>query len=407
MQLKVYDCPECGAPLPPSGLDTEVTCTACGKQAQLESGSDAVLREQKSRAEAEALFAKLGKPPRWSQRVAARLVDWRLWVLGFPFLLGILSWISDVPRGWVEAAWEHHFHERLLHVVSPVTGWLIDAGFIVAISIALLVWSLLGERVDARRDLQAMLAAKPPQTDGGPAQCRKCNAPLEVAAGMLGTRCPYCGADNLLVLPAQWIGRARKTDVELRLTMKLARERARAGRRRLLRAAAWRVPLVCLAMWYLTAPAWRSRDQASWSDMRSGDIVVYIVPLRTGGHELRAVATCAKRGRMKDPPLDTLSSHDCDDLGCESFAMFPLRKGETLHLLRTSLGTVGVRIALGERFFLGGAGIWEDFGEEISHQNLPDTEIVQPIEISGWYQVRIFSHSREPIGVQPCVDQGQ
>ena len=124
MELRVWDCPWCGAPLPPAGLDSEVTCTSCGKATTLADGSDAIMREQQSRAEAEALFARLGRPPRWSQRFATRLVDWRIWVFGFPFALGALWW--------------------------PII-----------ISIALLVWSLRGERVDARRALQAMLAAKP------------------------------------------------------------------------------------------------------------------------------------------------------------------------------------------------------------------------------------------------------
>jgi DNA-directed RNA polymerase subunit RPC12/RpoP len=226
MELRVYDCPHCGAPLPPSGLDATVQCTSCGKQTTLESGSDAVRREEKSRGEAEALFARLGQPPRWAQRVAARLVDWRLWIVGFPFLVGILVKIGTQPRAWIEEGYEHFFHARMLHVMSPVVGWLSTSVFIVATILGLLIWSLLGERVDARRDLQAMLAAKPPRTEGGAARCRKCDAPLEVTAGTLGTRCPYCGADNLLVLPTSWIARARKSDVELRLTTKLPWPRA-------------------------------------------------------------------------------------------------------------------------------------------------------------------------------------
>ncbi len=66
---------------------------------------------------------------------------------------------------------------------------------------------------------------------------------------------------------------------------------------------------------------------------------------------------------------------------------------------------VGARIAIADKSFLGGGAGWADFGDEITNQNLPDTELVQPIAISGWYQVRLFSRSRDAVGVQPCVDQ--
>ena len=186
MEVKVYECPHCGAPLPPSGLDATVKCTSCGEQTTLDSGSDAVFREEKSRREAEALFERLGHAPRWSQRVAVRLVDWRIWIFGFPFFIGILVQIGERPRAWIAEGYEHFFHARMLHVMSPVLGWLATSIFIVTIILGLLIWSLLGERVDSRRDLQAMLAAKPPKTEGGAARCRKCDAPLEVTAGRLG-----------------------------------------------------------------------------------------------------------------------------------------------------------------------------------------------------------------------------
>ena len=206
------------------------------------------------------------------------------------------------------------------------------------------------------------------------------------------------------MLPASWITQARKSDIELRLTAKLARERARVGRRHLLRAALWRVPLVGLAFWYLIAPAWRARDNAGWSDMRSDGIVVYMVAVKGARTQLRSVSTCANRAKMTDPPLDTLSSNDCDNLACESFALFPLHRGEALHLVRMGPGLVGVRIAIADRSFLGGGAGWTDFGEVITNQNLPGTELVQPIAVSGWYQVQLVTRSREAVGVQPCVD---
>ncbi len=51
--------------------------------------------------------------------------------------------------------------------------------------------------------------------------------------------------------------------------------------------------------------------------MRSDGIVVYMLSVKGTRTELRAVSTCPTRANMTDLPLDTLSSNDCDNLGCE------------------------------------------------------------------------------------------
>jgi hypothetical protein len=390
--------------LPPAGEGTQVACTSCGRQTSVDTGSDAVLAEQRSRAEAETLYAKLGRPPRWSQRVATYLVSWKLWVIGFPFLIGILVSISQVPENWVQGAYEHLFHARLMHVASPIVGALLSRIFIVVISIGLLVWSLLGERIDARRDLQAMLAAKPRLTPSGAARCRHCDAPLEVPDSALGMRCNYCGADNLVVLPPAWIARARKTDVKLRLTTKLTRERATIARRRVLNAALWRTPLVLLLLLFLVLPAIRARHEASWSDMRSDGVVLYTVEHKEARLELRSTSTCARHKHFKESSFDTLASKDCDSLGCQSYAMIPLRRGETLHTIRSGPGDVAVRIALAPRYARGPGGCWEDCGDNVLHEMLPETELAQRIEITGWYLVHLFSRSHDAVTVELCVD---
>lgn len=410
MELRVWDCPSCGAPLPPAGLDSDVTCTSCGKQTTIADGSDAIVREKQSRAEAEAIFEKLGRPPRWSQRVAAGLASWKVWVLGFPFALGLLWTIGEKPRNWFEAIWEHLFHERLEHVVSPAKAFLLHDGFQVAVAVGLLVWSLLGERVDARRDLQAMLAAKPPETEGGPARCRQCSAPLDVTPGALGARCPYCGADNLVVLPPEWIAKAKSMASELRLTVDLARKRAAVGRRRMIVAAAWRVPLVLLLLYMVTSSAASVRGYATWDDMRVSlhgggppEIGLYAIA-NAKEDRLRPYGRCADRKHLKDSAFDTKSANGCDNLGCSTYTTFALRHGDTLHLVRTTPGSVGVRIALGVNFPFAGQPVASETGDDIFDGNLPDDEIVQHIAISGWYQVSLFARTQDAaIGVVPCV----
>ena len=144
-------------------------CTFCGESTTTEPGGAAMRREQESRKEAEALFASLGRGPSWSQRAAAFLVKPKLWLFGYPLLLYALMRASQAPERAVWSWWEAHRHERLLHVVSPVSGWMLSMAFVATIVVTVLVWSLFGERVDARRELQAALACKPPETEGGAA----------------------------------------------------------------------------------------------------------------------------------------------------------------------------------------------------------------------------------------------
>lgn len=57
------------------------------------------------------------------------------------------------------------------------------------------------QKISGLEELQQKLSAAPPATDGSARACRSCGAPLDVKPGALGTRCVYCGADNLLMVP--------------------------------------------------------------------------------------------------------------------------------------------------------------------------------------------------------------
>jgi hypothetical protein len=57
------------------------------------------------------------------------------------------------------------------------------------------------QSISGIQELQAKLAATPASSPEGTSSCRRCGAPLDVKAGALGTRCLYCGADNLLSIP--------------------------------------------------------------------------------------------------------------------------------------------------------------------------------------------------------------
>lgn len=416
--LLVLDCPSCGAPLPAALSGALVACTHCGEATTTEPGGAAMRREQASREEAERLFASLGHGPSWSQRVAAFLVKPMLWLFGFPVLLYALMRASQVPERALASFWEAHRHERLLHVVSPVAGWLLNIGFVAGIVVAVLVWSLFGERVDARRDLQAALACKPPETAGGKARCRWCEAPLDVAAGSLGVRCAHCGADNLLRIPPAWTRRAEKLEAQLRLGANVARERDAVGRRRVRRAALWRVPFVLGVLALVAVPAFRSRRAEGWDDYRlkvENRVGVSRLVVHQPGdmptHELHGYAQCddahARRTVFADAQLATQASRWCDRTGCKLAAMFALSRGDRLRLVWATPGPAQVRVALAPATYYGGDLVLADgFGDTVLEQEVAPgaigtTAIEVPIALSGWY--KLDWRAAAETAIEPCV----
>jgi hypothetical protein len=90
-------------------------------------------------------------------------------------------------------------------------------------------------RAGGRRILLAGLIARPPKSPGGPAGCRLCGAPLDVARGALVVRCVHCGADSAVVVRTPLLVRARKAARATARTLDEAvalDRRERAGTRR-------------------------------------------------------------------------------------------------------------------------------------------------------------------------------
>jgi hypothetical protein len=332
-------------------------------------------------------------------------------------MFALFTWLGRIPQQLVEAWWERYEHARLLHVASPVVGWILSVMWPAGLLIATLVWSLFGERVDARRDLQAALATKPPKTQGGPACCRHCDAPLDVQAGALGVRCPYCGADNLVQVPAAWAQRATKIDAALRLNASVAQGRKLAGQHRVRRAMWWRLPFVVGLLALTAVPAYRARSHARWDDFRlhpGSSVGVYVLAIQEPDgptHALHSYATCAKttvrKRLLDDSQLPLAASHMCDKARCEGVAMFALARGDRLRLVWQVPGLARARIALAPSYYLGGVAVlWDGFGDAIFDGMLVqgaagDTAIEVPIEVSGWYKIDLYG--AVDVVVEPCL----
>jgi hypothetical protein len=113
-------------------------------------------------------------------------------------------------------------------------------GIGVALYVTLAVPAALGiygkRRTNGRRALQAALACLPADRPGGPARCRSCSAPLDVSPGSLGLACVYCGADNLVAMPASWIAKVQRSALSLSSRIEDAGREDREMRSRELRS---------------------------------------------------------------------------------------------------------------------------------------------------------------------------
>ncbi len=412
-QVEVFECAGCGAPLREAADGTNVTCGFCGQENRLETGAAAELKARAAREEAERLLSRLGTPPSVLQRVAVVLANPWVWFLGFPFALSLLVRLSTWPLQVVSSAWERANHERLLHVVSPPVAWVLQVGGVVVAALLLLWWSLLGQRVDARRELQAALASKPPTTPGGASRCRHCNASLPVPRGALTATCASCGADNLLLLPSSWVERAKNTTKTLRLTVQGAKARDAEGRRRFLKSALWRVPMVAVLLLVISLPAFNRRTRAGFSDvhLKPGEQVgAYqrIVHVDHGEPEskVEGLAHCGLLPGRDPVRLD--DSAWCGPHTCVLVLVFALNRGERLRLdwVQPSAG-VEARLSLAPPDYLGGNLVLADgFGDEVKRAALVEGEPLAPafdapVEVSGWYKLTVMGPASA--SVQPCV----
>jgi hypothetical protein len=299
-----------------------------------------------------------------------------------------------------------------MHVIHPSVGFLLSAGPVVALAVGLLLWSLLGVRVDARRGLQAALASHPPKVPGGPAACRECGGDLVVEGGALGATCRYCGADNLVKLPASWVTGAREAAKTLKVTAEAARAQEAEGHRRMWRAAAWRVPLAMVFVGLICAGAWRGRGGATWADLHSG--ALYEQMMKRDGDvsvHLRSLPSCddarARHALASDSVIRIGDEAFCEGRFCRTMTLLPLARGETLRLAWSSPPSEArMRLAIGDQDYTAGFFGEEGFGDTLAAESIPakpagTTFFTRQVQTTGYYWLGV--NGAKGVALDPCV----
>jgi len=229
VNLQPLVCPTCAGAVP-LGEGATTRCPYCAAEAPIPPAYLKMRDEDRAqiaaRAEAAALIAELAAPlpaPIRAFALVGKIAGYvALGIFVLAFVLGFFLAMSEGGGGGVltlifavfvallsvPIAWEWALHALAdtLHVdvVDRMSGFgahLLLGVFVVVFFLVPLVLGYYARSIIAARSrLQRMFRSKPPARPGGPATCRHCDAPLDVATGALGARCLYCGTDNLVSL---------------------------------------------------------------------------------------------------------------------------------------------------------------------------------------------------------------
>ncbi len=249
-ELEILRCPTCNAPVPLGGGD-DVACPYCGASFPVPEKHralrDAERRRASERDEARALYDTLGHPPgalarAWGQ-VATGCVWLFLWPIGFAVDALLIAKGLEVLSRSVGAS--------LFEVLpGPVVWGGVGVVLYVTLAIPIAIGVYGNRRTKGRQQLQAALAALPPDREGGPVRCHSCGAPLDVGPGDLGLACLYCGADNLVRMPEAWVANLRAKVGTLDRTIESAGREDREMRAKERKSLRWQLawPLVFIPL---------------------------------------------------------------------------------------------------------------------------------------------------------------
>ena len=311
-------CPGCRAPVP-LGDGDHFPCPYCGADVELPVEyrilRDATAADAEARARAAEIFASVGRPPSALARLLIRSIGFLLLVSGVLIPVPVVLVTAFIHFGGTP------FDLQLYDVLSEKqqAALTISSPFVAAAVGFLLIGAARKKAIAVGR-IKAALAARPPPREGGRALCRSCGAALEHGPGDLGARCVYCGADNLLRMPAVWLERMKRYQAGLApihdAWRELEAERAR-HRRRLAWRSALAAPLLAIPILVLVRgcgppssldPA---RATPDWQTAIASRL--HQLPCRGGTIDLAPIM---------------LAPGDCVEGGCVRRILLPLRKGE-------------------------------------------------------------------------------
>jgi len=209
-ELTPVICDKCGSAIPL--VDMELTkCIYCAAPvaipAHYRRGQDARRRLSDIRRHASEFLSRLGSHPR----------KWEIWVSMLPswafFLILIIFTFSGFSASVIslELGVSRIIGTNISDYLPEILIYPLYFGiFFLFLGLAMAGFFLIRRRVFVTRRLMTVLAAGEPVKPGGPATCRKCGGPFQVAKNEVVAACDYCGTENFLQVPQEWLSATRK-----------------------------------------------------------------------------------------------------------------------------------------------------------------------------------------------------
>jgi len=392
--VQPLQCGRCGAPVP-LGEGDVLDCPFCSATVAIPEGVRQVRAlnrvAEADRGRVEALYRQLGEPPGpmlrfWtaSDGVVLTILRAGTWISALVILCGPL-WLNEWLAGLAPKLGFDPFD-----VMGPL---LFAAACALAFHLLIIAPFIYGTWRNAtgaaRNRLAASLAARSTHLVGGPSMCRRCGAPLSMPADALGVRCDYCGADNLVRLPPEFVKRWAREDLSRHDHVVGAVEAEQtvvhgANRRGLRSAAIGLATLVATtALWRYTGgqvPPRGYREVIAETPRR-----VFIVAGLDGANR--------PTPRLVGQPLELdPSSSDCWEgklfqgpKACERSFWVALRKGEQLRIVTPRLPEVNARPRMAREFWQVSRAQYADWSPTAR-----GAEAVLLAPYSGWFRVEIL-----------------
>jgi DNA-directed RNA polymerase subunit RPC12/RpoP len=345
--------------------------------------------------EGRALARALAKVPSAPVRMLAMFDSALfLWVgLGFWIALGVTVGVLLPP---VIGRW---FGVSTVDVLDERTqGWISMVLPIGTFALGVLGAGWARKRAIVRGGLQAVLAARAPEREGGPARCRQCGAALVVAQKDHAIACPYCGTDNLVNMPAAWLSSMRTHAAKLGREVAEARKQYESERRSLRSSLIWRavfgVVIVAVPSTCVLGAAPTRGGPIDYAAGKPGVLPSW------REHRERSVPA---RGVCKPATVSIVGfstrAEDCDEKGCAFHRLIPLERGEGVHVVSEAPPDgASVALQIHERLF------FEDRWTTIGEAQL-DADPRLRATLSAWYRIAFdVPGARAGQIVRACVE---
>lgn len=209
-ELTPIICGNCGSAVPL--VDAEIcACIYCGASVDIPAdyrrGQEARRCLQNIRKNAIEFLSRIGRQPKRWEIWLSLLPSWLFFaMLAVITVTGFLSFLYYLEF-MISCALGTNFRDLLPEIVVwPLYGGLMGVFPVLALAFFFLV----RRRVFVTRRLLSVLAAGEPVKPGGPATCRRCGAPFQTEPGELVAACDYCGTENFLNVPHDWLSATRR-----------------------------------------------------------------------------------------------------------------------------------------------------------------------------------------------------